>query len=215
MARTRRQRLPTPDGWTSKGEVIRVTPDGRPAVAPVLVNGGQYAIMPNKKQDQNPTDEIVARGAADVALKLGNGQTRDALVDPQEGDYIPDVETKGYHVGEVRQPADIALTRGGQVVFESTSDAGPSKFESAADQKARSNAREAANPDLYGGDAHVAPSVNASDVQGVGSQDRLRAQGFNVVDDSKGSRSSGKSQADKLEADANATARAQTAEDSK
>jgi hypothetical protein len=139
--------------------------------------------MPKKAQEQ-PADEIVARGAADVALKLGGGPTRDALVDPRDGDYIPDVESKGYHVGEVRQPADVALTRGGQVVFESTSDAGPSKFESAAEQKARSNAREQENPDLYGGVQHVAPSVNASDVTGVGAADRLRAQGFEVKDDS-------------------------------
>jgi hypothetical protein len=142
--------------------------------------------MPNKK-DTQPADEIVARGAADVALQLGGAPTRDALVDPREGDIIPDVESKGYHVGEVRQPADVALTRGGAVVFESKSDAGPSKFEgnSAADQKARSNAREAANPELYGGTPHVAPSVNASDVTGVGSRERLQAQGFTVNDDSK------------------------------
>ncbi len=139
--------------------------------------------MPSKAKDTQPQDEVVARGAADVALKLAEGSvTRDALLDPREGDYIPDNEEKGYHVGEVRQPAEPVLTAGGAVRFESDL---PSKFEgnSAKEQKARSNAREAANPELYGGNVHEAPSVRASDVTGVGSRERLEAQGFKVTDD--------------------------------
>ncbi len=142
--------------------------------------------MPTKAQ-KDPGDEVVARGATDVALQLGGAPTRDALLDPRDGDIIPDNEEKGYHVGEVRQPAEPVLTRSGAVRFESTDAPGPSKFEgnSAADQKARSNAREAANPELYGGVEHVAPTVNASDVTGVGSRQRVEAQGFTVKDDSK------------------------------
>ena len=166
--------------------------------------------MPTKKQDQDPGDEVVARGAEDVALKLGSSAPRDALLDPRDTDYIPDNVEKGYHVGEVRQPAEPVLTAGGQVRWESTDAPGPSKFEgnSAADQKARSNAREAANPGLYGGTAHVAPSVNASDVTGVGSADRIRAQGYTVVDDS-----AKQGTARKLEDDANRVASKQAAED--
>lgn len=138
-----------------------------------------------KKETTAPQDEVVARGAEDVALKLASGQTRDALLDPREGDIIPDNEEKGYHVGTERQPAEPVLTRSGAVRFESTDAApGPSKFETAAEQKARSNAREAAQPDLYGGVEHVAPSVSASDVVGAGSRSRLEAQGFKV-DESK------------------------------
>jgi hypothetical protein len=191
MARRRaaQNRLPIPPGWSSKGEIIRVDPiTGKPVLTPVAVAGGTLVMPTKKAQDTAPGDEIVARGTEDVALKLGGAPTRDALLDPREGDYIPDNEAKGYHVGEVRQPAEPVLTAAGDVRFESLPEApGPSKFEgnSAAEQKARSNAREAANPDLYGGVAHVAPSVRASDVTGVGSRERVEAQGFTVTDDPK------------------------------
>ena len=70
----------------------------------------------------------LARGAAEVALKLAEGSvTRDALQDPKDTDYIPDVDTKGYHVGEVRQPAEPVLHAGNVVTFESVGD-GESKF---------------------------------------------------------------------------------------
>lgn len=165
--------------------------------------------MPNTKKVEDG-EQIVARGATDVALKLGGGPTRDALVDPQPGDYVPDMEEKGYHVGTVRQPADVALTAGGKVVFESTADEG-SKFESAADQKARSNAREAANPALYGGDLHVPISVDMSEIGALGSAARLNARGITVTDNKR----SGKSETAKAEAKADAVADAQAAEDSK
>lgn len=75
-----------------------------------------------------PADEVVARGA-DVPLELARSATpRDALVDPREGDYVPDAAEKGYHVGIVRQPAEPVLTAGGDVHFESIADE-PSKFE--------------------------------------------------------------------------------------
>lgn len=73
-------------------------------------------------------DEVVARGA-DVPLALAASTgPRDALVDPRDGDYVPDNDSKGYHVGQERQPAEPVLTAGGDVRFESTADQ-PSKFE--------------------------------------------------------------------------------------
>jgi hypothetical protein len=213
MARRRStpiQRLPTPPGWTSKGEIIREDREGRRVVPPVFETGGSF-IMP--KKDTQPVDEIVARGADDVALKLGNGMTRDALVDPREGDYIPDNEEKGYHVGEVRQPAEPVLTRSGAVRYESVDSPGPSKFESPQDQKARSNAREAGSPDLYGGNVHVPISVDLGDIGALGSAERLRARGITVTDTR--SKSAPKSTASKLEDDANAVASEQAAEDAK
>jgi hypothetical protein len=189
MARRRaaeERRLPIPPGWTSKGEIIRQDPiTGKPILQPVAVAGGTFVMPTKKAQDTAPLDEVVARGTQDVALKLGEGTLpRDALVDPRPGDYVPDNEEKGYHVGEVRQPAEPVLTAGGQVRFESLPEAGPSKFEgnSAADQKARSNAREAENPDLYGGTVHRPVTINEGDVTGVGSVERLRAHGIDVAE---------------------------------
>jgi hypothetical protein len=127
-----------------------------------------------------PDQEIVARGPEDVALKMAAGP-RDALVDPQPQDVMPDPE-KGNHVGMVRQPAEPVLTAGGVVGFESIADE-PSKFESAKAQKARSNAREAANPDLYGGQEHVPMTVNRSDITGTGHEERLRSRGIGVRED--------------------------------
>lgn len=75
----------------------------------------------------------VARGA-EVALKLTAQSTaRDALVDPEPGDFVPGIEDKGYHVGNVRQPAEPVLTDDGAVHFESVGESA-SKFPSYADQ---------------------------------------------------------------------------------
>ena len=101
----------------------------------------------------------VARGPQDVAGALAAAGPRDALMDPQPGDIIPDLETKGYHVGEVAQPAEPVLYGGGVVEFESLPEAPESKFEknSFAAQKAELDAREVANPDLFGGVDFVEP----------------------------------------------------------
>lgn len=105
---------------------------------------------------KNATSDEVARGA-DVSLKLATAGPRDALIDPRDGDIVPDSEEKGYHVGEVRQPAEPVLYRGGEVTFESLPEAGPSKFDgnSLADLKAAHNEREASD-DAYAGVEHVA-----------------------------------------------------------
>lgn len=167
--------------------------EGRPVVAPAAITGGTDVIMPTKKPTpESPSEpvtstlpegsEVVARGVEDVALTLAKASApRDALVDPQPGDYIPDPE-KGYHVGQVRQPAEPVATAAGVVGFESIADE-PSKFESAKDQKARSNAREAANPGLYGGSEHVPMTVKRSDITGVGHAERLTSRGIEIVDD--------------------------------
>jgi len=100
--------------------------------------------------------DVVARGTEDVALKLASAGPRDALVDPLPTDIIPDNEEKGYHVGEVRQPAEPVLHRSGDVTFESTGDDTDSKFSgtSLADLKAAHNEREASDP-AYEGVLHV------------------------------------------------------------
>ena len=149
------RRLPIPPGWTSKGEVIRVGPDGKRPRYPAIVGG--TTIM--AKDTKDPGAEVVARGA-DVPLALAeNAGPRDALVDfNPDVDYVPDMEAKGYHVGTVRQPAEPVLTAGGDVHFESTDDAGESKFVGASGDlrslKDFHNQREA-DDDRYAG---VAPS---------------------------------------------------------
>lgn len=104
------------------------------------------------------TKDGAARGSAEVALKLqSQAVTRDALLDPQPGDYIPDNETKGYHVGETRQPAEIVLPEGSTTPeFETIGDK-PSKFGSFAEQKAAVDAQTAA----YEGSDHAPLSVPA------------------------------------------------------
>lgn len=82
-------------------------------------------------------EQKAARGSAEVALKLqGQAVTRDALLDPKPGDYIPDNETKGYHVGEVRQPAEIVLNEGAATPHFETIGDKASKFPNFADQLA-------------------------------------------------------------------------------
>lgn len=93
---------------------------------------------------KNKASDEVARGA-DVPLALASTGPRDALLDPREGDIIPGLEEKGYHVGEVAQPAEPVLHRGGDVTFESLPEAPESKFDrnSFADLKKIHNAQEA------------------------------------------------------------------------
>jgi hypothetical protein len=119
-------------------------------------------------------DDVIARGA-DVPLELARTATaRDALLDPQEGDIIPDNEEKGYHVGEVRQPAEPVLTRGGDVRFESDQ---PSKFTgSYAEQKAELDRREQESPELYGGNVHQPLLTKPEDVEKAKAR-QLEAQG--------------------------------------
>jgi hypothetical protein len=141
MARAR-QRLPIPDGWSSKGERIRDR-YGNPVGLGLIHGEGDLMAAKNE----------VARGA-DVPLVLAQAsQTRDALVDPQPGDYLGDTE-KGNHVGEVRQPAEPVLDSAGNVTFESIADE-PSKFaRTYADDFEALEEFVQGNPD-YEGTAHV------------------------------------------------------------
>lgn len=97
--------------------------------------------------------DVIARGA-DVPLALTQTGPRDALLDPRDTDIIPDLHTKGLHVGEVAQPAEPVLHRGGDVTFESLPEAPESKFAgtlSFAEQKRLNSEYQADRPDLYGG----------------------------------------------------------------
>lgn len=98
---------------------------------------------------------VIARGASEVAGALASqAATRDALLDPQPDDFIPDVDDKGLHVGTVRQPAEPVLRAGGVVEYESTG-SGESKFQTFADQVRANSAWEQEQGDLYEGRAAV------------------------------------------------------------
>ncbi len=119
---------------------------------------------------KNDKDGVVARGA-DVPLVLAQ-QTgaRDALVDPQDHDFIPGLEDKGYHVGEVRQPAEPVLFTGGAVAFETIGDA-ESKFKgqsvplSYAEQVAANDKFQRDAGDLYVGRVSVTPLSDPEEIR--------------------------------------------------
>lgn len=53
---------------------------------------------------------------------MGSTGPRDALIDPAPEDFVPDVDTKGYHVGMVRQPAELVGVGGVPQGFRSVSE---------------------------------------------------------------------------------------------
>lgn len=130
-------------GITSKGEsVVRTVAEGR-----ALAQKERVRQMARKNAESafSATPGASGPGTHTVEEPLRVGP-RDALIDDGEEhpeDYIPDVETKGYHVGLVRQPAKVVANDAGQVVgFASEL---PSKFAEAptiADLKAHHNAVE-------------------------------------------------------------------------
>lgn len=164
--------------------------------------------MATKNTDKST--DVVARGGAEVAAALAaQTTTRDALVDPQPGDIIPDVESKGYHVGEVRQPAEPVLTRGGDVTFESLGDSGASKFPSTyAEDFAKLDEKLAGDP-AYAGVEHVPYVADPAEA------DRLHAerQAARTTERRSTSRATGSGVGSDLNRDANATANAQARED--
>jgi hypothetical protein len=90
-------------------------------------------------------------------LRVG---TRDALIDDGKGenDYIPDVESKGYHVGMVRQPVKVVADEAGNVVGFASEH--PSKFAeqpTLEDLKAHHN--EVESSDEWNEDVEEARSV--------------------------------------------------------
>lgn len=154
------------------------------------------------------TDEV-ARGA-DVALKLSQGGPRDALVDPLPGDYVPDLDSKGLHVGEVRQPAEPVLNRAGDVTFESVGDAGESKFAPTtyAEQVAANSAWEKGKSE-YAGVEHRPIATAPADVEAA----VRAARNAPAPRRASTARATGSGAGTALEADANAVAGAQAAED--
>lgn len=129
-------------------------------------------------QTEDPGQRVVARGA-DVPLRLAQSKiARDALVDPRDSDYIPDVAEKGYHVGTVRQPAEPVLMDDGSVKFETIDDLTAlidsriaarggkaddspfraSKFPSYADEVRANDEYQQAHPELYTGRLYEAPA---------------------------------------------------------
>jgi hypothetical protein len=132
-------------GYTSKGESVAELP----SEARQRAQKERIATMARKNADQADAFSATpgARGkgvkAVEEPLRVG---TRDALIidGHNDEDYVPDVESKGYHVGMVRQPAKLAVNEAGQAVgFVSEL---PSKFAdqpTIADLKAQHNADEA------------------------------------------------------------------------
>lgn len=94
----------------------------------------------------------------DAPLSLPVVGPRDALVTPEPQDYVPDIDEKGYHVGLVRQPADLVGTpEAGVQGFRSQGGESKFAFGSLAHLKAAHNDAEA------GGIADsVAPSPSPS-----------------------------------------------------
>ena len=158
---------------------------------------------------KNTPDEIVARGA-DVPLALATqATTRDALTDPRDGDIIPDVESKGYHVGTVRQPAEPVLKRNGTVEFESLPEAGESKFASDyAAEQADMDKRLSSDP-AYAGTPYIEVHADPERAEAAYKQ--------RLSDQPRSSRAdSGKvagNETDKLDADSARVAKSQARED--
>lgn len=80
---------------------------------------------PMKRTAGAPSDARAVSSAEDLPLSVG---PRDALVidGHNDGDYVPDAEGKGYHVGMLRQPVMALVDKGGRIVgFEAVNE---SKF---------------------------------------------------------------------------------------
>lgn len=162
----------------------------------------------------------VARGA-DVPLALSTAGPRDALLDPREGDIIPDLETKGLHVGTVAQPAEPVLHKGGRVEFESLPEAPESRFTAFAgsDLKAlKDYHNDVEKKGIEGSVAHVAPApidAAGNTIVEPTPKSTSRSSGRSGARSGAGSDSGdGGSATSDLEADTNAVANAQAREDS-
>ena len=113
-------------GYTSKGEsVVRTVQEGRQTAQKERVR----AMAGKNKQDAySATPGASGPGTHTVEEPLRVGP-RDALIDDGQEhpeDYVPDVDSKGYHVGLVRQPAKIVANEAGQHVGFASEH--PSKF---------------------------------------------------------------------------------------
>lgn len=129
-------------GYTASGEsVVRTVAEGRAQAQKERVRN-----MARKNADTfSATPGASGPGTHKVEEPLRVGP-RDALIDDGQEhpeDYIPDVDSKGYHVGMVRQPAAVVANEAGQPVGFASEH--PSKFAeqpTIADLKAHHNAEE-------------------------------------------------------------------------
>lgn len=151
MPHLTRSRAPQPAGITSKGEIIREAP------VPIPLLATREIPMPRTRE----TEEV--RGA-DVPLAIAAAAADlppDAATDP---DFeMPDSDTKGYHTGLVRQPAEPVLTTAtGEVRFETLGEA-PSKFERGSLDELKAAHNEAEAGGIEGAIEHVsiAPATDA------------------------------------------------------
>ena len=106
-----------------------------------------------------------APGTHKVEEPLNIG-TRDALIEDghNEQDYVPDIESKGYHTGVVRQPVSVVADARGQTVGFSSEH--PSKFAeqpTLEDAKAYHNEQEQTDEWQEGNQA-ASPVLTESDL---------------------------------------------------
>lgn len=121
-----------------------------------------------EKAEQAAAEHSATVGVSADAEKIdtplavaGTVGPRDALLEPRETDIVPDLEEKGYHVGMVRQPADVVGVRGVPQGFRSATDM-PSRFPSFREVKAAHNEREASQGDSFGVPASPDPGANVT-----------------------------------------------------
>jgi hypothetical protein len=123
--------------------------------------GESVVELPSEGRARAQKERIRQMARKNAAEPLRVGGPRDALIEDghNENDYVPDVESKGYHVGMVRQPVKVAVDDSGRMVgFQSEH---PSKFESQpslADLKAAHN--EIESGDDWNEDVHEAVQVS-------------------------------------------------------
>jgi hypothetical protein len=144
-------------GFSSRGEsVVELPSEGRARAQKERIRQ-----MARKNAADAFSATPGAENAKTVEEPLRVGGPRDALIEDghNENDYVPDVESKGYHVGMVRQPVKVAVDDSGRMVgFQSEH---PSKFESQpslADLKAAHN--EIESGDDWNEDVHEAVQVS-------------------------------------------------------
>ena len=121
--------------------------------------------MAKENRDQfSATPGARAKGVKAVEEPLRVGGPRDALIEDghNDQDYVPDVESKGYHVGMVRQPAKVAVNEAGQAVgFISEHESKFAQQPNITDLKAYHN--EVESSDEWNEDVSEATRVTISD----------------------------------------------------
>jgi hypothetical protein len=133
----------------------------------------------NDRETVDVSDDAVAAGRVTAGVPAGATVIdpppalgpRDALVDPRPGDIIPELDTKGYHVGIVPQPAAPVSVDGVTVAGFQSDGSHESRFRSFRDLKARKDPADlgvAPSPD---------PRPSVAMVPGVGMVDTSALMG--------------------------------------